>query len=115
MNEKGILGRGESRSEEGKWSVRAEQGKGAVGVEEHHPGNTGWRKGNTAAWLLGAKWRAAGGHWRLRTDPHGPDYMSISLGGFFACFAMMTATFISVNSFFPNSFSFMESTYHQAL
>ena len=37
-----------------------------------------------------------------------------ALGGVFACFAM-TATFISVNSFFPNSFSFLESTHHQAL
>lgn len=47
------MGREESRSKEGKWSVRAEQGKGEVGEEGQHPENTGWRKGNRLAGLLG--------------------------------------------------------------
>ena len=60
MNEKGILGRGESRSKEGKWSVRADQGKGEVGGGGRASRKHWVDKGKQWAWLLGGKWQGGG-------------------------------------------------------
>ena len=86
MNEKGILaeeraegkrgsGVGELSTEKGRWGRRNSIQETLGGERETQQRGCGEPSGG-----------AAGGHWRLRTDPHGPDYMSISLGG---CFCLL--------------------------
>ena len=101
MSEKGILGRGESRSKEGKWSVRAEQGKGEARGGGRASRKHWVDKGKQWAWLLGAKWQGG----REDTGAWGQIHMALTIcisalgGGGFACFAMMTANlFLSTAS-----------------
>ena len=57
MNEKGILGREENRSKDGKWSVRAEQGKGEMGGGGTASGKHWMEKGKQSSRAVGPSGR----------------------------------------------------------